>query len=123
MPTRIAPRGHSRPAFDFDSRYDRCWTALALVAALAWIAIAILQSPWVPLSGMTAGLGGVGGALFVRAPASRAEGMRQYAAGASVVAAAVLVIIGVGHHPMAGLTVVALLTASSPRLLRWIAGA
>jgi hypothetical protein len=122
MATRIAPRGHSKPGLDFDSRYDRWWTTVVLVAAAAWIAIAILQSPRLPLLGMAAGLGAVGGVLFVRAPASSAEGRRQYAVGALVVAVAVLVVIGVGHHPEAGLTVVVLLAGSSPQLIRWIAG-
>jgi hypothetical protein len=122
MATRIAPRQWPRTGPSPDSRYSQVWTTLVLVAAAVWIAIAILQSPRLPLLFLTAGLGAVGGVVFVRAPASSSEGRRQYAAGALGVAVAVLVIIGVGHHPEAGLTVVTLLACSSPHLIRWIAG-
>lgn len=123
MATRIAPRQWSRTGLSQDFGYSQLWTTVVLIAAAVWIAIAILQSPRMPLLCITAGLGAVGGVLFVRAPASSAEGRRQYTAGALGVAASVLVIIGVGHHPEAGLTVVTLLACSSPQLIRWIAGA
>ena len=99
------------------------WTASVLVAAAVWILIAILQSPRLPLLVIVAGLGAVGGVLFVRAPASSPEARRQYVTGALIVAVVVLAIIGIGHHPDAGLTVIALLACSSPHLIRWIAGA
>ncbi|MDX6372861.1 MAG: hypothetical protein QOD98_1849 [Nocardioidaceae bacterium] len=123
MDTRIAPRQRPRSGPGTASRYTRWWTTAALVAAAVWITVAILQSPLVPLLGMAAGLGAVGGVVCVRAPASSAKGRRQYAAGALGIAGLVLVTVGVGHHPAAGLTVVVLLACSSPPLIRWIARA
>lgn len=123
MATRIAPRLHATTDLGLDSRYGKMWTAAVLVAAAVWIVIAILQSPRLPLLGVATGLGSVDGVVFVRAPVSSAEARRQYAAGAFIVAVVALVIIGIGHHPEAGLTVAALLACSSPHLIRWIAGA
>ena len=123
MATRTAPRQRAKASIGGTSRYDRWWATAALTVASVWIAIAVLQSPWLPLLGMAAGLGAVGGVIFVRAPASSAKARREYAAGALGVAGVVLVTVGVGHHPEAGLTVVVLLAGSSPPLIRWIAGA
>ncbi len=123
MATGIASRHHPTTHLGLDSRYAQMWTAAILVAAAVWIVIAILQSPRMPLLGMVAGLGGLGGIPFVRAPGWSAEARRQYAVGALIVAVVVLVIIGIGHHPEAGLTVVAVLACSSPHVIRWIAGA
>ena len=123
MATRTATRPRAKASVTASAPYDRWWRTAALTAASVWIAIAVLQSPWLPLLGMAAGLGAVGGVIFVRAPASSAKAKRQYGAGALSVAALVLVTVGVGHHPLAGLTVVALLAGSSPPVIRWIAGA
>jgi hypothetical protein len=122
MATRTASRQRPKAALDATSRYDRWWNTAVLAAVAGWIVVAALQSPRLPLLCMVAGLGAVGGLLFVRAPASSAKGRRQYAVGASCAAALVLVIVGIGHHPETGLTSVVLLTGFSPRVIRWIAG-
>ena len=120
MAIGIAPQ---RPASSgtAGSRYARLWTWATLLAAAVWIAVAILQTPRLPLLVLAAGLGAVGGILFLRAPAATPAGRREYVAGACGVAGLVLVTVGVGHHLVAGLTVVTLLAGSSPALIRWVA--
>jgi hypothetical protein len=122
MASRAAPHAARSPIWGSDSRYARTWTTTALVAASAWIAIAVLQSPRLPLLGITVGLGAMGGILFVRAPASTVRGRRQYVSGVLASAGAVLVTVGVGHHLLAGMMVAALLACSSPSVLRWLSG-
>jgi hypothetical protein len=87
-----------------------------------WIGVALLQTPRVPLLLLVGGLSLAGGLLFVRAPLSTSTARRQYALGVLAVAGLVLVTVGVGHHLVAGLTVVTLLAGSSPALIRWIDG-
>jgi hypothetical protein len=105
-----------------DSRYERMWNAVALLAAGVWMSIAILQTPRLPLLCIALGLGAIGGMLFVRSPASTSTGKQQYLAGALIVAGLVVVTVGIGHHVIAGLTTVGLLAGSSPSVIRWIAG-
>jgi hypothetical protein len=121
MSSRTAPEQRP-PSLGRDSRYQRIWTTVAFLAAGVWMAVAVLQTPRVPLLGVAAGLGAVGGILFVRAPAATSRGTRQYLTGALAVAGLAVVTVGIGHHLTVGLTVVALLAGSSPTLLRWIAG-
>ena len=125
MVTRTAPRPRPAPsALGSDSSYARVWTTAAVLTAAVWAAIAVLQTPRLPLFCLAAALGAVGGILFVRDPARArsARGRRQYAVGAAAVAGLVLVAVGMGHHLTAGLTVLALLGGSSPMALRWLAG-
>ena len=110
------------PSLRSASRYERIWSTVVLLAALAWMSVAVLQTPRLPLLCVAAGLGVVGGLLFVRAPAGTATGRRQYAAGALGVAGLALVTVGIGHHLAVGLATVALLAGSSPSVIRWIAG-
>jgi hypothetical protein len=111
------------PSLGSASRYEHIWSTAIVLAALAWMSLAVLQTPRLPLLCVAAGLGVVGGTLFVRAPAGTAGGRRQYAAGAVGVAGLALVTVGIGHHLAVGLATVALLAGSSPTVIRWIAGA
>jgi hypothetical protein len=86
------------------------------------MSVAVLQTPRLPLLCIAAGVGAVGGTLFVRAPAATVAGRRQYAAGALGVVGLALVTVGIGHHLSVGLATVALLAGSSPWVIRWIAG-
>jgi hypothetical protein len=122
MSSAIAPhwRPSSRPAAA--SRYERVWTTVALLAASVWVAVAILQTPRLPLLVLAGALGAIGGMLFVQAPASTPRGRQQYVAGASAVAVLVLVTVGIGHHLALGLATVAVMAGSSPSVVRWLAG-
>jgi hypothetical protein len=114
MDTRIAPPVPAPPVGrGRRSRYELGWSALALAAAAVLVALAILQSPPLPLLGLVVGLAALGGLLFVTAPATTPLARRQYADGA-------LVAVGIGHHVTVGLAVVGLLGCSSPWTLRWI---
>jgi hypothetical protein len=121
MDTRIAPPVPAPPVGrGRRSRYELGWSALALAAAAVLVALAILQSPPLPLLGLVVGLAALGGLLFVTAPATTPLARRQYAGGALAVAGLVLVAVGIGHHVTVGLAVVGLLGCSSPWTLRWI---
>ena len=122
MTTRFAPQQRRKPRFGFDTRYDHIWAEAVLIVAVVFGAIAVLQSSWLPLLGLTALLGAYGGIFFVRAPGSSAAGRRQYVTGALAVAGVVLVLVGVRYHIEAGLTVVTVLIGSSPHVIRWITG-
>jgi hypothetical protein len=104
------------------SRYDRGWTTAALGAAAVFGAMAVLQSPRLPLLCLVIPLAAIGGILFLRQPLSTAPGRREYGAGVLRVAGLVLVAVGVGHHVEAGLALLAVLVATAPFVLRWIAG-
>lgn len=121
MGTRVASRQGRPSGLRSQSRYERGWSTVALVAAAVWIAVAILETPILPLLGVTVGLAGYGGIFFVKARVSPAQRTHQYLTGALGVAGLVLVIIGFRHHLEAGLVTVALLAGSSPSVLRWIA--
>jgi hypothetical protein len=122
MAARTAPHPRPTSLLGSDSTYARVWTVAAVLSAGVWTAIAVLQTPRLPLFCLAAALGAVGGTLFVRAPVRSAKGRQQYVVGAAAVAGLVLVIVGMGHHLTAALTVVALLGGSSPAVLRWLAG-
>lgn len=104
------------------SRVDRAWTAVAGTASAVFVVLAILQSPPLPLLSLVLALASIGGVPFVQSPIGSAQGRREYAAGAAASAGLVLVAVGIGHHPTLGLTIVAVLLASSPWTLRWISG-
>ena len=116
------PTSGRHPSLGTDSRYERIWNTTALVTAATWIAIAILQTPKAPLFCIAVALGAYGGVLFVRDPISTRRGRHQYVVGALGVAGLVLVLVGLRHHLLVGLTVFSLLAGSSPSLIRWIAG-
>src|SRR4051794_2895671 len=121
MVTRVDQPPH--PAMPHRRRglpYERAWTAVALTVAVALAAIAIRQSPVLPLLGLVVGLGALGGLLSVRSPARSVQARRQYFTGALVVAAVVLAAVGMGHHPAVGLAAVGLLASFSPWTLRWV---
>jgi glutamate 5-kinase len=122
MATRIAPHPRPTSSLGSDSRYARIWTTAAVATAGVWTVIAVLQSPRLPLFCLAAAVGAIGGTVFVKAPARSTKGRKQYVVGAAAVAGLVLVAVGMGHHITAGLTVLALLGASSPAVLRWLAG-
>jgi hypothetical protein len=121
MATRTAPP-HSTTGGPSRSRYERAWTTVTLLVCSAWVAVAVVQTPLVPLLGLAAGLGGYGGIFFVREPASTRKGRRQYVDGALLVAGAVLVIVGFRHHLELGLATCVVLTGSAPAVVRWVAG-
>jgi hypothetical protein len=120
MATRTAPRRRPASRLPLESGYDRAWTTVALLAAAVWVAIAILQTPPVPLLALASALGAIGGVLFVRAPATSVLGRGQYVAGALGVAGLAMVTVGVAHHLTVGLAVVAALACSAPAAVRWI---
>lgn len=103
-----------------DSRYGRLWTTTACLAAAAWIVVAVTQSPLGPLSLFALGLSFYGGLLAARTPRMSVVTMRRFVVGMLSTAAAVLVIVGIGHHVVAGLVTVAALAATSPDLARRI---
>lgn len=121
MVTRIAhpvpppAAGHRRR-----SRYELGWSAVAGVTAAVLMALAIVESPPLPLLGLVLGLGTFGGLVAVRAPVTSSRGRRQFADGALGVASLVLVAVGIGHQLSLGLAAVGLLGVSSPWTLRWI---
>jgi hypothetical protein len=84
---------------------------------------AVVESPWRPLLLLVTGLGVLGGVLFVHVPWPTVHARREYLGGAAAVAAAVLVLVGFGHHPAAGLAAIGLLAGTSPWTLRWVSGA
>ncbi len=122
MAGRIAPHERPTPDLGTDSRYGRIWNTTALVTGATWITVAILQTPKAPLFCIAIALGAYGGLVFVRDPISTTRGRHQYVVGALGVAGLVLVLVGLRHHLMVGLTVFSLLACSSPWVLRWIAG-
>jgi hypothetical protein len=93
---------------------------MACLAAAAWIADAVTQSPLVPLSLLVLSLSFYGGLLAARTPRMSAVTTRRFVIGMLSTAAAVLVIVGIGHHVVAGLVTVAALAATSPALVRRI---
>jgi len=122
MAIGTAPHAPAPSGADIGSRYTRTWTWATILAAAGWIAVAVLQTPRLPLLALAVGLGVVGGIVFLRAPAATPEGRRQYLAGACAVAGLVLVTVGIGHHLEAGLLTIALLAGSAPSVIRWVAG-
>jgi hypothetical protein len=122
MATQRAVHHPARSTLAPHSRYGRAWSTVALCAASVFVAIAVLQSPSLPLLGLVLPLAAYGGILFVRSSAFSSQGRREYVAGALRVGGAVLVTVGAGHQVEAGLTVGALLAGTSPAVLRWIAG-
>lgn len=106
----------TRPAAG--SRYDRLWLITACLAAAAWIADAVTQSPLVPLSLLVLSLSLCGGLLAVQAPRRSTFTTRRFLYGTLCVAAAVLVTVGIGHHIVAGLLTLAPLAVMSPALVR-----
>ncbi|HEX5087629.1 MAG TPA: hypothetical protein VFV89_07470 [Nocardioides sp.] len=122
MASRTAPPQRRAAGRAPGPRYERVWTTTAVVTAAAWIAIAVLQTPWAPLFALATALGAYGGVLFVRAPLATGRGRRQYAAAALAVAGVVLVMAGVRQHFLLGLTVFSWLAGSSPQVIRWVAG-
>jgi hypothetical protein len=122
MATRIAARWHRPTPVRPGSPPERLWAAMALVAAAAWIAVAVLQTPRLPLLGLVAGPSILGGILCVHAPASPANARQRFVRGALGTAGLVLVTVGIGHHLELGLATIAFLVASSPTVLRWVAG-
>jgi hypothetical protein len=103
------------------SRYERGWTTVTILAATGWIALGVSQSRLLPLLGLVAMLGAYAGVLTTRASVLTTRGRAQYVAGAASAAALVLVLVGMRHHPAAGLAMTAVLGAASPHLLRWVA--
>ena len=122
MATRTSPDSGPRHLLVTGSRYQRAWVCAVGLAAAAWTLTAMLQTPWLPLLLLTAMNAGWGGLLVAFASGSRAGALRRCAAGTLTVAGTVLVLAGFRHHiELAGATV-AVLTASSPHVIRWIAG-
>jgi len=122
MSSAIAPHWRPTTRPQATSRYEQVWTTIVLLAASGWIAVAVLQSPRLPLLCVAMGLGFVGGILFARAPMSTPRGRRQYLAGALSITGLVLVTVGIGHHVALGLAFIAVLACSSPSVIRWVAG-
>lgn len=120
MGLTAAPRPVDRRPSARRSALEHAWWAAAVAAGAGFALAAILQSAPGPLLLLVAGLAGGGGLLLAPARPATARGLRAHLAGASCVADAVLVVVGVGHHPSAGLAAAAVLLAASPWTLRWI---
>jgi hypothetical protein len=103
------------------SRYARGWIVTSVLAATGWGAIAVLQSRPLPLLALVTMLGGYAGLLAAHGSPLSPTGLRRYAAGALSAAGVVLVLAGMRHHPGVALGMTAVLGASSPHLLRWVA--
>jgi hypothetical protein len=82
----------------------------------------VLQSPLLPLLGVTLGLAGLGGLVFARLASTVRPAWPEYRDGAIRVGATVLVAVGAGHQLTAALATAALLAGSAPRTLRWVSG-
>jgi cytochrome bd-type quinol oxidase subunit 2 len=121
MATRTAPREPAGPTTERTSQYARGWLVAAVLTATGWITVAVLQTPWLPLVALVALLGGYGALLVLQRSNRHADGHRQALIGAVAAAGMVLMLVGMGHHPGIGLGALAVLTASSPAVLRWVA--
>jgi hypothetical protein len=122
MGTGMATRHGSAHRAGSASPYEHVWFAAGVLTGALWVAVALAQSPHLPLGMLVLELAAVGGALLLRAPISTAEGRRQYLTSAVAVGALVLVIVGMGHHLEAGLVTAALLAGTSPPAFRWVGG-
>jgi hypothetical protein len=119
--TVISSERRSTSRRPVDSRYGLLWTTTACLAAAAWIAVAVTQSPLGPLSLFILGLSLYGGMLAAGTPLMSVVTLRRFGIGMLSTAAAALVITGIGHHVVAGLMTVAVLAATWPDLVRRIA--
>jgi hypothetical protein len=122
MAIGIAPYRPASSRMGAASGYARVWRRVAVLAAVGWIVVAVLQTPRLPLLALAIGLGAVGGVLFLHASLRSRTGRRQYVAGAGRVAGVVLATVGIGHHLEAGLVTAVLLAGSAPRILSWVSG-
>ncbi len=121
MATRDSTGQPSGTASAAGSRYRRGWVVASVLSATAWIVIAVSQSRPLPLLGLVTMLGAYGGLLAARTSLLGTTGARHYAAGAATAAGLVLVLAGMRYHPAAALGLSAVLGASSPPLLHWVA--
>lgn len=121
MVPRVGSRPEARRRSARQSTLERAWWTAAGAMGAVFALLAILQSPTPPLLALVAGLT-AGGGLLVRAAPATARGRRPYVPAVASVAGVVLVVVGVGHHPSAGLAAAAVLLAVSPWTLRWISG-
>jgi hypothetical protein len=119
MATRTAPRLRRSPDLASDSRHRSIWALTVLAASAAWIGVALLQTPWLPLVEITAANAAWGGIVFIRAPASTVQARWEYAGGVVRIAVLVLALIGLGHHIGWGLMTFVVLALSSPSVTRW----
>lgn len=103
------------------SRYGRLWAIAGSLAGAAWIAVAVTQTPRVPLMLFVLSLSLAGGILVVPSLPPSTLVVRRLCYGALCAAAGALVTVGIGHHPVAGLLTVAALGATSPTVVRLIA--
>jgi hypothetical protein len=121
MTTRTAPSEPAGPSTERISRYASGWLVAAALTATGWMTVAVLQTPWLPLAALVALLGGYSGLLVRQRSNRHADRYRQYLIGAITAAGLVLMLVGMGHHPGIGLGMLAVLTASSPTVLKWVA--
>ncbi len=118
MSTGIAPHRPPPSIEHTASRYEQAWTCVSLLAAAAWIAVAFVQTPMVPLLALAIANAAWGGIFFVRAPASSLRARSEYLGGVVAVAGLVLTLVGISHHVEIGMATIALLAGTSPSLLR-----
>ena len=122
MSAELAPHEPPEAETAGRSRYERAWTAVAVCCASVLIAVALVQTPPLPLVGLAVGLGAAGGVLLTRTSISTGQGRLEYVRGSLAVAGLVIVVVGMGHHLELGLAIVAGLAVTSPPVLRWVAG-
>jgi hypothetical protein len=125
MGTRTAPPsiGAPRPR----SRYAEVWGAALLLTCAGLVVSAVLQSPLGPLLALVVTMavwGALVGAVDPQRASRRGETPTplRMSGGALVGACGVLILVGVGHDPAAGMASLGLLAGVSPWTLRWIAG-
>lgn len=107
------------PLSPVDSRYGPVWTTAACVAIAGWSVVAVVESSRAPLVLLVTSLGLLGGLVLAATTRSARPRGRRFLTGAAGTAGCLLVTVGVGHHPGAGLLTVALLAATSPPAIAW----
>lgn len=112
-------RRRSGPADD--SHYGRVWAGAASLVAAVWIAVAVTDSPPGALTLLVLAVSLYGGLLVVRSPWTSASTLRRVVTAILGTAAGVVVVVGIGHHVVAGLATVVALAVTSPAVLRRVA--
>ena len=99
------------------SAYGRAWTAGAALLAAGWAADALVESPTHPLVLLLLVLGCYAGLLVSRTSWWAPDvALRRFGNGLLSTAAGLLVLVGIGHHVVAGLATATAVAATSPAL-------
>src|SRR4051812_20103520 len=104
MALQVHPEPATRGRVGLPGWYERGWHVAAASGAVTFLVIAVLQTPRPPLLALTSGLALMGGLMVVGSPGSWGRAWRRFRTAAGLVAVAVLVLVGAGHHLTAALT-------------------